>query len=52
MGGRKEYQQKTKLQELYFDKDMSQKEIAFEYGVTPQTISWWFQKHDMPQYKK
>jgi len=38
---------KEKLQELYWDEEMSQPEIADELNCSVKTISRWFSKHNM-----
>lgn len=41
-----EYKSKSTLKELYVEQDMTQAEIAEQFGVDTSTISYWVNKYD------
>lgn len=43
------YKDKETLERLYWDKELTLKEIGDKFGVTPSCISYWMQKYGLPR---
>lgn len=45
----KPWRDEETLRELYWDEEMSAKEMAEEWGCAKSTVNRWMEKHDIPR---